>query len=78
MKKYINSSKFPVRFDKLFPGSLFFIVAEPSRGIKHSTDGRFYRKAYDGFYATTEDGATPAVLMPYDQVQPVKAINVRE
>lgn len=80
IKKYVETSKHPIRFDKLFPGSLFRIVAEPSRGIKESKDNRLYRKARDheGFYATTIEGKTPAILMPYDQVMPLKAIAVKE
>ena len=80
IKKYVNSSKYPLRFDKVHPGSLFSIVSEPSRGIKTSTDTRIYRKARDheGFYATTLDGKTPAILMPYDQVQPLRVEYIRE
>lgn len=80
IKKYVESSKFPIRFDRLFPGSLFRITAEPSRGIRESKDQRVYRKARDheGFFATTADGKTPAILMPYDQVQPLKAVTLKE
>lgn len=80
IKKYVESSKYPIRFDKLFPSSLFRIVAEPSRGIRESKDARIYRKARDheGFFAVTTDGKIPAILMPYDQVQPLKAVTVRE
>lgn len=79
-KKYIETSKHPIRFDKLFPGSTFRIVAEPSRGIKESKDVRLYRKARDheGFYASTLDGKIPAVLMPYDQVMPLKGVPIKE
>lgn len=74
-QKYTNSAKHPIRFDKLHPGSLFRIVAEPSRKIRHSKDGRVYRKAqaHEGFFATVEgDKDTAAVLYPFDIVQPVK------
>lgn len=70
-----NSSKYAIRFDRLRPGSLFKIHAEPSRNIRTSTDERIYRKAqeHEGFYAYVEgDKTTAAVLMPYDLVQPVK------
>ena len=73
--RFVNSAKYPIRFDKLHPGSLFRIEAEPSRGIKHSKDGRIYRKAkeHEGFFATVEGNPNhAAVLMPYDMVQPVK------
>jgi hypothetical protein len=72
-KKYVKSSKYPLRFDVCHPGSLFKIVSEPSRGIKHANDPRMYRKARDheGFYATVEgDTSKTACLMPFDIVQP--------
>lgn len=73
--KYVNSARFPIRFDRLHPGSLFTIHAEPSRGIRKSNDQRVYRKAKDheGFYATVEGNPdVPACLMPFDLVQPVR------
>lgn len=73
--RYINSAKYPIRRDRLHPGSLFKIVAEPSRGIRKSADQRVYRAAQDheGFYATVEgDKDSVAILMPFDLVQPVK------
>lgn len=79
--RFINSAKYPIRFDKLHPGSLFKIDSEPSRGIKHSRDDRIYRKARDheGFYATVEGNTDhAAVLMPFDIVQPVKKLRVGE
>lgn len=74
-KKYINSSKFPLRFDRVHPGSLFTIHAEPSRRIRRATDERVYRKAqeHEGFYAVSVDDKDVAVvLMPNDMVQPVR------
>lgn len=74
-KKYINSSKFPLRFDRVHPGSLFTIYAEPSRRIRRSTDERVYRKAqeHEGFFAVSVDNKDVAVvLMPNDMVQPVR------
>lgn len=71
---FSNSSKFALRFDRLHPGSLFRIIAEPSRGIRKSTDERVFRKAQDheGFYAVSVDDRTvAAVLMPFDIVQPL-------
>lgn len=61
----------PLRFENLYPCSLFTIVAEPSRNIFRSKDKRTYRKAVNGFYA--EDVATGegCVLMPQDIVQRV-------
>lgn len=70
----ITATKSPIRFENCFPGSLFTIIAEPSRGIRRSTDKRLYRKARDheGFYAVEVETNQPAVLMPYDIVQPLK------
>lgn len=74
-KKFINSSKFALRFDRVHPGSLFTIVAEPNRGIRRSSDTTVYRKAqeHEGFYATAHDDKSKvACLMPNDMVQPVR------
>lgn len=73
-KTYINSSKYPIRFERLHPGSLFRIVSEPSRGIRHSADTSVYRRAqnHEGFYAVNQTTKAPAVLMPQDLVQPVR------
>lgn len=72
--KYINSAKYPIRFDRLHPGSFFTIVAEPSRGKHRVNDDRIYRKArsHEGFYATLEVTGEPAILYPEDMVQPVR------
>lgn len=70
--KFRDNSQKPVRFDKLYPGSLFRIVAEPSRGIDKSTDKRVYEKDLVGFFSieiTNRDHAV--ILMPYDKVMPV-------
>lgn len=61
----------PLRFENLFPGSLFTIVAERSRKIYKSRDKRVYRKAYDGFYSTNVETGEGCVLMPEDIVQRV-------
>lgn len=84
VKQYINSSKVPLRFDRLREGSLFKIVAEPSRGIRTSKDQAVYKRAYidrgplseNGFYATNIATGQAAVLMPFDVVQPVKLVTV--
>ena len=65
---------FPIRFERLFPGTKFRIAAEPSRNIRHSRDTNVYLKAkeHEGFYATSV--ASPAkaiVLMPEDLVYPL-------
>lgn len=78
--RVVNSSKYPIRFERQHPGSLFTIVAEPSRGIRHSNDKRVYRKALDheGFYAyNSANDQEVAVLMPFDLVQPVRLQRVK-
>lgn len=73
--RYVNNSKYPIRFDHLRTGSLFRIHAEPSRGIRRSKDERVYRRALDheGFFAVLEsDRDTSVVLMPFDLVQPLR------
>lgn len=78
--QYVNSAKYPIRRDRLHPGSLFKIKAEPSRGIRHSKDERVYRagQLHEGFYAyVVNDPDTVAVLMPFDIVQPVRVERVK-
>lgn len=70
--QYRDNSQKPIRFDHLHPGSLFRIVAEPSRNIAKSTDQRIYRKDLVGFHASlATDADHGAVLFPYDKVMPV-------
>lgn len=73
-KRYTNSSKYPIPFDRLHPGSLFMISQEKSRGMKYSRDKRIYRKAqsHEGFFAVNISNEEPAVLYPQDLVQPVR------
>lgn len=66
-----NSSAHPIRFDRLHPGSLFRIHAEPDRGIRRSNDISIYQKARDGFYAENLMSKQGAVLLPNDLVMPV-------
>jgi hypothetical protein len=74
VKQYVPSTNYPLRFDRLHPGSFFRIFAEPSRGIRKSEDKRVYRKAHDheGFYAFHTTSTLAIVLMPGDLVQPLK------
>ena len=72
---YIPNSKFPIRFERLHPGSYFQIVAEPSRGIRKSKDARVYWKSTGGFFAVHPVTGVGVVLMPKDLVQPMKKIN---
>lgn len=73
--RYSSNARKPMRFDELFPGSLFKIISEPSRRVWKSKDERIYRKAKDheGFYATVEGNPDiAAVLRPNDLVMPVR------
>lgn len=71
-----NSSKLPIRFERLHPGSTFVIVAEPSRGISRVRDGKVYRRARDheGFYSTNVETGEACILLPTDIVQPVRIV----
>lgn len=66
-----DSSKYPIRFDVLHPGSLFRIEQERSRGLWKATDKRIYRKSRDGFYAEEEGTGIGCCLMPNDMVMPL-------
>lgn len=68
---YRESSKFPIRFDRLHPGSPFQIKSEPERGIRHSRDKAIYVKARDGFYAERMGDKAGCCLLPNDMVMPV-------
>lgn len=71
-----NSSKLPLRYERLHPGSTFKIVAEPSRGIRRVNDGQVYQRARDheGFFATNIETGAAIILYPQDIVQPVKVV----
>lgn len=78
IKEFVQTSRGPIRFDALHPGSFFRISSEYSRGIKHSNDNRMYRKAHDGFYSyLATDRTVGVVLMPGDTVIAFKQQNVR-
>lgn len=71
--RYSDNSRGPIRFDKLRPGSLFRIVAEPSRGMYRSKDTAVYRKDHNYFYATDVNNAEHSiVLYPQDLVMPMR------
>ena len=70
----MTKKAYPIKFERLFPGTKFRIAAEPSRGIRRSTDRTIYVKAKEeeGFYSvSTEDANKSIVLMPYDLVHPL-------
>lgn len=69
----INKTKrvFPIRFSRLFPGSKFTIFAEPSRGIRKSTDTTVYVKDSEAFSVAENDAEKAIILMPEDLVIPL-------
>lgn len=66
-----NSSKHPIRYDRLHPGSYFRIVAEPERGIYKSRDMSIYKKSKIGFYSESIHNQQAAILYPQALVQPL-------
>lgn len=73
MNTYVDNSRGPIPFDKLRPGSLFRIVAEPSRGIYRSKDRGVYRKNPAYYYSTNVNNPKhDVVLYPQDLVMPVR------
>ena len=67
-----DNSRGPIRFENLWPGSYFRIVAEPSRGVYRSKDGRVYQRDLRFFYSTEVTNAEHSiVLMPQDLVMPM-------
>lgn len=70
---FVRTSKAPIPFDALHPGSLFVIHAERSRGHKFSRDNSVYQKARDGYYSTSRSGGKDIVLYPEDLVWPMAA-----
>lgn len=76
--KFENTTRFPLTFERLHPGSLFAIFQERSRFMgRNTTDRTVYRKAqeHEGFFAyAMDDKDKVACLMPEDLVSPVKAV----
>lgn len=75
--RYAPTSKFPIKFERLRPGSLFRIHSEPSRGMRYSRDNTVYRRGYDheGFVAYNVYNKDQAcLLMPEDMVHPLKVV----
>lgn len=71
---FVHSTKGPIRFENLHPGSFFEIFAEPSRQIRRSNDKRVYRRARDheGFYSVNIATKEAVILMPQDLVRPLR------
>lgn len=72
---YVPTSNYPIKREKLRPGSLFRIHSEPSRGMRYSRDNSVYRAGYDheGFIAYDANNKDIAcLLMPEDMVMPLK------
>ena len=69
---YTRTSKSPIPYGVLHPGSMFTIHAEKSRGLLYSRDSTIYKRAVDGFYSyDLADQTRAAVLYPEDLVWPV-------
>ena len=68
----------PTRFENLWPGSFFSIVAEPSRNIRRSKDARVYQKSFNGFFAEHPATGVGCCLMPHDIVQPMRRLSNRK
>lgn len=66
-----TKKKFPIRFARLFDGSRFRIVAEPSRGIRKSYDERVYVKVSDAWSHVEGDENQAIILYPEDVVLPL-------
>lgn len=75
-ESFQHSTRGPIRFENLHPGSYFEIFAEPSRNIRRSNDKRVYRlaRSHEGFYATCVATGAAAILMPQDLVRPMKKV----
>ena len=71
---YTATSKHPIRFEKLRPGSYFQIVAEPSRGIRKANDDRVYLKSTHGFFSIHPSTGAGVVLFPQDLVLPMRKV----
>jgi hypothetical protein len=70
-KAYNNPNRGTMLFRNLRPGSRFRIVAEPTRGIRKSTDTAVYRKVCEA-YSTSMDGKNKDIILyPNDVVQRV-------
>lgn len=61
----------PIRFDRLYVGSMFRIFAEPSRGIRKSNDNTVYKKEAEAFSINTADPEQAIILYPEDLVEPL-------
>lgn len=73
IKQYVNSTRLPVKYGKLYPGSLFRIVAERKFAkTRRSNDRSIYRISEKGFYGTNVVTGEGIVLDFDDIVQPVK------
>lgn len=68
-----NTSKrtFPIRFSRLFVGSRFNIFAEPSRGIRKSSDPTVYVKMAESYSEDVDNPNHVAILYPEDLVVPL-------
>ena len=66
-----NKQVRPIRFARLEVGSKFRIFAEPSRGIRKSSDNTVWFKNAESFSTDTSNEERAAILYPEDLVQPL-------
>lgn len=66
-----NKQVRPIRFARLEVGSKFRIFAEPSRGIRKSSDNTVWFKNAEAFSTDTTNPERNAILYPEDLVQPL-------
>lgn len=71
MSTKTTTIKRPIRFSRLFEGSKFTIFAEPSRGIRKSTDETVYVKRAEAYSEALNDPSRVIILMPQDLVTPL-------
>lgn len=75
---YTPTSRRPIPYKELRPGSFFRIVAEPSRKIRKSQDMRIYQRAYNGFYSEHPVTKEGCILYPQDLVMPMRVVRANE
>lgn len=61
----------PIRFARLEVGSTYNIFAEPSRGIRKSTDRTVWLKEAESYSVDTANPERFAILYPEDLVRPL-------
>jgi hypothetical protein len=67
----------PIRFSRLEVGSTFDIFAEPSRGIRKSSDKTVWLKEAESYSVDTTNPERYAILYPEDLVRPLSRPDTR-